>query len=238
MFPGLCGMVDSGGPPTKRTVFLLSGSLWTAPPDLIASFGSLVECLGGGGGGRYTGGGGGAYSSKANALTPGSFYLFTVGDGGISAGPGGDTWFGGATFGASICAAKGGGNGYSDAFGNHGGAGGVAASGIGDVTYSGGNGHNRGGGAAGPNGAGKDADDSRGDNSLGGAAGAAGAEWDATHGSGGGGLFGSVNPPVSGSPGGDGGLYGAGGGGGGGPFGTTPAGGLGTQGIIVITYWS
>lgn len=70
---------------------------WTAPDDGYV----VVEAWGGGAGGRYDswdiiapGGGGGAYAKKNHInVTKGSSYAYSVGAGGGSASPGGDSYF-------------------------------------------------------------------------------------------------------------------------------------------------
>jgi hypothetical protein len=112
---------------------------------------NTVEVIGGGGGGARNqfdggarGGGGGAYSAVSNLnLTPGGSVSYRVGSGGAggilssqNGGDGGDTWFNGASLGASSVGAKGG-TGGSGRTG--GGVGGSAGSGIGSIKFSGGN---------------------------------------------------------------------------------------------------
>lgn len=104
-----------------------------------------VETIGGAGAGGNggtnggAGGGGGAYSSVSNLnLTPLALVDYRVGTGGASAGVSGtDTWFNGASIGASSVGAKGGtGAGSVSSIG----IGGQAASGVGATKFSGGNG--------------------------------------------------------------------------------------------------
>jgi hypothetical protein len=150
---------------------------WTVPADWNNADNS-IHCIGGGGGGSQGqssgdgdgggGGGGGAYSAITNlTLTPGASIQYRIGiggDGGAGAGAvGGDTWFNGATLGASSVGAKGGAGGLATG-GSNGGVGGQSSSGIGATKISGGNGGpgyeagsnsaggGGGGGAAGPNG--------------------------------------------------------------------------------------
>ena len=222
-------------------IFLTSGSTFIVPVDWNSTA-NTIEVLGGGANGAASapgeGGGGGAYSAITNlALTPGDSITYHIGAAGA------DSWFNGASLGASSVGAKGG-NGQT---------GGASASGVGTTKFSGGNGGNRddptingggGGGAAGPNGngvvgaagsAGGGGTGGAGDNSSGGAGGTAnnaggnGTEWDSTHGSGGGGGGGQ-----SGFRGGAGGNYGAGGGGGS----SGALNGAGNPGIVVLTYTS
>jgi hypothetical protein len=143
---------------TEGTTFNKPGDM----PDVVYS----VECIGGGAGGASAnqdyvgrGGGGGAYSKALNVvIQDGSTYQ--VGQGGAANADGTDTWFQGATIGASWCGARGG----KTTTTNNGGLGGLAAEGVGSTKYTGGNGgavgSNRrgaggGGGAAGPGGAGR-----------------------------------------------------------------------------------
>jgi hypothetical protein len=242
----------------STTIFLTSGTSWTVPANWNSSV-NTIEVIGGGGAGgtngnAYSGGGGGGAYSKISNLTliPEASVTYQVGTGGGSGTNGGDTWFNGASLGASSVGAKGGT--FSPAGTGHG-SGGSSASGIGTIVYSGGDGGagngygsgGGGGGAAGKNGAGGGGTNGggnpgpgggggQGDNgnggtggSSGGGAGGNGTEYTASYGSGGGGGGGSVTGTHNG---GAGGTYGAGGGGignGGNP-------GSGYQGLIVITY--
>jgi hypothetical protein len=169
-------MLASGVIVLTNTVFLTTtGSVlsWTVPADWNDA-NNVIEVIGAGGGGSGAdargggGGGGGAYSKATNVnLTPGGSVQYRVGTGGAAATTGGDTWFGGATLGASTVGAKGGGRAGLGGDGPRpGGTGGEASSGIGDVKFSGGDGGQGansdegggagGGGAAGPNGNGAD----------------------------------------------------------------------------------
>lgn len=120
------------------TVFITSGTSYTIPVD----YGTLVsvQVLGGGGGGdsgtNTDGGGGGAYSKiTSDTLSPGQNITIQVGAGGNNTGSDGtDTWWHGASLGASTCGAKGGQGGTG------GGAGGASGSGVGSTKFSGGNG--------------------------------------------------------------------------------------------------
>lgn len=229
-----------------------SNQTYNVPSDWNSS-NNTVEVIGAGGGGAKSntsggaagGGGGGAYSKQTNiSLTPGGTATYRIGSGGAvqtssgtAGNAGGDTWFNGATLGASSVGAKGGGGGPGTSNG------GAASSGVGSVKYSGGGGGARslsgsgggtgGGGAAGLNGngntagAGETDPGGSGDAGFGGAGGnynstvgGNGTEW-TTHGSGGGG--GAFRA---------GGNYG--GGGGGASSGGTS--GAGRAGLIVITY--
>jgi hypothetical protein len=175
-------MLASGTVVVTNVIFLTdtSGLLsWTVPDDWNDADNS-IHCIGGGGGGGGSngsdggsGGGAGAYSSVTNLdLTPTAGVSYRVGSGGAggsggffapaTAGTaGGDTWFNGATLGASSVGAKAGTGGAANS--GAGGTGGAAGSGIGDFKTSGGSGgqgYNQGdnaggaggGGAAGPNG--------------------------------------------------------------------------------------
>jgi hypothetical protein len=159
---------------TNVVILTTTGSLlsWTVPADWNDSD-NRIECIGAGGGGfgdpslAGKGGGGGAYSAIENLnLTPAASVSYRVGSKGLGGHKPGnasadgtdgtDTWFNGATLGASSVAAKGGQGGVSSSAA---GQGGQAASGIGATKFSGGNGGNAGffaggggGAAAGPNG--------------------------------------------------------------------------------------
>ncbi|GEM_PF-1427023 len=193
---------------TKTVIYLTSGTTWTVPSDWNNG-NNTIEVIGGGGAGGSehngdggTGGGGGAYSKVSNLALSGTI-TYQIGAGGTpvqsaTGNPGGDTWFNGASFGASSVGAKGGGGGLDWFSGNTGGAGGAKASGIGTVKNSGGTGGLRdtsgwnsggGGGAAGPNG----------DGNVGGASGGGGGCIYAggTGGSGDAGLGGAGGPGVS-----------------------------------------
>lgn len=171
-FPGLDSI--SGLEYHFATVTFLTATgagTYNVPGDWNSSNNS-IECIGGGGGGGWGsgggttaagGGGGGAYSKVDNlSLTPGGTASYNVGAGGLGANPtgnaGGDSWFNGASLGASSVGAKGGIGGTSGAAGASGGS---AASGVGTTKTSGGNGGTQGGayvsgtgggGAGGPNG--------------------------------------------------------------------------------------
>jgi hypothetical protein len=169
-------MLASGVIVVTQTVLLrTTGSVlnWTVPASWNDAE-NIVQVIGGGAGGHYngaagaSGGGAGAYSEVVNIdLTPAALVQYRVGSGGLgqtggsAATSGSDTWFGGATLGASTVGAK---AGVTGIFTDVGGLGGAAASGVGTTRYSGGNGGNGaprgesraggggGGGAAGPNG--------------------------------------------------------------------------------------
>lgn len=258
-----------------------SNQTYTSPIDWDNNA-NTVEALGAGASGAAiassaspsfsrVGNGGGGYSRISNHTfaTPGtSSTTYRVGAGGdaqtstvdsngngaqLNGAAGGDSWFGGASLGASNVGAQGGqvGNGAST-----GGSGGSDSNGIGTTKYSGGKGGNStgfnnsqgtgGGGAASPTGAGNAGTNASsygqqtagggGGSGGGGAGGTAGGgtggngtNWDATHGAGGGG--GGRNAGSSGA----GGNYGGGSGGSRNSSGsvTSPA---GKQGMIVITY--
>lgn len=147
-------------------------------PDTWNDDDNFIACIGGGGAGFKSssenggkGGGGSAFSRIDNLAllgsppdpgSPGLTLQYSVGLGGIpNTSDGGDTWFGGATFGAALVAAEGGQRGTSR---TGGGQGGQASNGTGDLKTSGGNGGNGGAeqgnragggggaGAGGPNG--------------------------------------------------------------------------------------
>lgn len=162
-------MLASGGLPSLVNIVFLTtvGSVlsWTVPATWNDAD-NTVEVIGGGGAGDNAGGGGGAYSAQTNLnLTPGGSVSYRVGSGGLTAGDdGSDTWFNGASFGASSVGAKAGTGGIGN---NTGGTGGQASAGIGSVKFSGGDGGSGaagagseggggGGGAAGPHGDGAD----------------------------------------------------------------------------------
>ncbi len=238
-------------------VYLTSGSTWTVPYDWNSASNTIqiIGAGGGGGGGGSSGAGGGAgggaYAKKSNlTLTPGEIIDYAIGAGGTAGpgngagGAGGDTWFNGATFGASSVGAKGGEGGGAKGLGGIGGAGGSSTASIGDVTYAGGTGGTLlggGGGAAGPYGAGANGGGGGGGAGTGGAGGNgyggaqvaadvvgnAGAEW-GSYGSGSGG-----GSSVNAGNGHEGGLYG-GGGGAAGDSGYSGA--AGQPGIIRIAY--
>ena len=130
---------------------------WQAPAGITTL--TNTEAIGGGVGGLGTsnsGMGGGAYSAQPSvSVTAGNWYAYQVatGSAGVidgSSAAGGDTWFNGATLGASSVGAKGGAGGGSA-------AGGVGSSGVGTTKVSGGAGggalglSSGGGGAGGPN---------------------------------------------------------------------------------------
>lgn len=139
---------------------------WTVPSDWNDTNNS-IECIGGGGGGLggafayNAGSGGGGYSKTTNlALSLGASIAYQVGAGGTphASTPtvGGDSWFNGASLGASSVGAKGGGA----ASGTTAGLGGASSGGVGSTKNSGGSGGGGankvggGGGAGGPNGVG------------------------------------------------------------------------------------
>ncbi len=304
------------------TIYLTAGSSWTVPGNWNSSSNS-VEVIGGGGAttinGAGTGGGGGGAYSKVSNLSLSGTVTYSVGAAGAVGTAGGDTYFNGASLGASSVGAKGGSGGVAPNPATTpitGATGGASGSGVGTTKFSGGAGGGNGvgnfrasmggGGAAGPSGAGKNGGDavagggggggggadggsstagaspsagvggtggSGSDGTTGGTGGAsggaagnagtagtgaggagggggggsavstgaggaggAGKEWDATHGAGGGGAGGSGSSGAGGGVGGAGGTYGGGGGGGGGGTSAFPAGGVGGQGLIIITY--
>jgi hypothetical protein len=226
-------------------ILLTSGTSWTVPTDWN-NFNNTVEALGAGGnGGAGFGGGGGVYASKSNIFLPsGGTVAYRIGIKGGTTGSGisptANTYFKDAT---TVVAA--GGSSADD------GVAGTVANSVGTVRFAGGTGWNGGGGAAGPHGAGKNApsaggasetDGGAGDNGnpAGGAAGTAasrpggaGSNWTSNPGGVIAGAGGGGGTNIAGSNG-NGGDYGAGGannaGGG--------TAGLGSNGLIVITYVS
>ena len=137
-------------------IFLTTGSSspWTVPSDWNSA-NNTIEVLGAGGGAGNgqngvsypAGGGGGAYSKIANlSLTPSGSVVFQVGAAGTSPATqntngvaGGDSWFNGASLGASSVGAKGGGGGVVGVPAT-GGSGGASGSGVGTTKNSGGQG--------------------------------------------------------------------------------------------------
>lgn len=167
-------MLASGDLPPLLNIVLLTGT-GSGSFEVPATWNdadNAIHCIGAGGAGGADdadgggGGGGGAYSRRNNLnRTPGEFLPYTIGSGGIgvvkgNGNAGGDTWFGHASFGSSLCGAKGGAGGGTKTPG----AGGQASAGIGDVKRNGGtggfgaeegsvaSGGGGGGGAGGPNG--------------------------------------------------------------------------------------
>jgi hypothetical protein len=229
-------------------IFIVSGTSWTVPGDWSNS--NTIETIGGGGGGATansvgsgTGGGGGGYSKISNLPGLSGSITLSVGSGGSPGVAGGDTWFNGASIGASSVGAKGGGSGGigPGTFGLGG-----ASAGIGTTKYTGGNGGDYsaggwqgsgGGGAAGPNGAGgAGAGGDGGNDSAGGGGGGGGSG--GTAGTAGGANFGgNGGNNFSGSGGGSGattpgtaGTAGTNGGGGGGGDGAGASGATGGSG--------
>lgn len=234
---------------------------WIVPSDWNSASNS-IQIIGAGGSGGTSGatgsggGAGGSYGKISNlSLTPNQSISYTIGTGGahcaagttLSGNSGGDTFFNGATVGASSISVTGSTGGVSA------GAGGTAGTPTAPsgTTFLGGAGAAHaagaaggGGGAAGLNGAGIAGSTTgaggNGDNNSGGTGGTQfsppnepggnGTEYDASHGSGGGGGGGNG----VGTSGGTGGLYGGGGVGGS----TGNASSAGAQGLIVITYTS
>lgn len=252
------------------TVFLTSGAgsnqTYTSPIDW-KNTNNIIEGLGAGAsGGRArqnalntnaaaSGGGAGAYQKHINftfavpGTTQATYQIGLGGTGGTTSTPttsavagtvGGDTWFNGATYGASTLGAKGGGAGNAANAGTVGASsGGLASGGRGNSTgfngggggaVTAGGGSSGGGGAGGLNGAGASSsssdsavptDGGQGDNGFGGLggvngrnanalAGDTGTEWDASHGSGGGG--GAATGTTTTVTSGTGGSFGGGGG--------------------------
>lgn len=215
-----------------------------------------------------TGGGAAAYSKITNftfAVPGTTTATYQIGDGGAAqsgaaidndGADGGDSYFNGATYGASSLGAKGGVKGVVGLGATNGGLGGSSASGIGTTKLSGGRGGNAnntpqgtgGGGSAGPfqnGGAGVDqtftgaSDGGTSATQAGGTSGNPanpglnGTDWDASHGAGSGG-GGSQSLPANATAG-DGGNYGGAGGGAQANSGTVTS-GAGKQGLVVITW--
>lgn len=262
--------------PAQTTIFLTSGTSWVVPADWNSTFNSIEVIGAGGAGGGGTagnhgaGGGGGAYSKVSNlTLTPSASITYAIGAAGTgilgaTGNSGGDTYFNGASLGASSVGAKGGSGGSTTPTGTPvtGALGGQSSAGVGTTKYSGGNGGDAtdsapvtngagGGGAAGLHGVGGNGvvstgsqNGGQGDVTFGGTGGTGnptgfgGAGNPGTEYDGshgsGGGGGGGGNSAGAGFNGGDAGLYGGGGGGGG--SGTNSFGGAGTQGLIVIRY--
>lgn len=151
------------------TIYIVSGTTFTAPGDWPGSATS-VECIGGGSAGEAgnntpgcgIGGGAGAYSKKNGPVTFANGQALHIGPGGTTHGQaGGDTYLG-SSLGGSLCGAQGGQT--TPVSGTTAAQGGAAGSGIGDVKNNGGNGGlfqsgfadnpTGGGGAGGPSGPG------------------------------------------------------------------------------------
>ncbi len=216
-----------------------SSTTWTAPVGVTSV---TVEAWGGGGGGgaatvaasKGGGGSGGQYAKKVVTVTPGTNYAIAIGSGGTvgttsSGGAGGDSTFGGTT----VVAKGGAGGGRANTSGGEGaGAAGSTAGGVGDTVYRGGNGSD---GAT--NGAGNQCRDGGGG---GGGAGSTGNGGNASGNSGGIGT--SLNGGDGGSSsnnnaaGGAGSNYGGGGAGACSENGTNYSGGVGGDGLVVLTY--
>lgn len=240
---------------TKR-VYLTSGTTWTVPSDWTSSS-NTIEAIGSGGDGSTANaaGGGGAYAAISNlSLTGGASVTYQIGVGST------DTVFNSTTVSCTVAPAPSVcGDGGTDASGSTNGTGGTTANSVGTTEFAGGAaGSGGGGGAAGPNGAGAAGSAGEGgaaDNGFGGAggiqgeadvgvcvspgqAGGQGYEYSTIpgYGSGGGGGKGAQVLPGADNdcPAGDGGVYGGGGGGGTSEF----SGGVGGNGLIVITYTS
>lgn len=157
-----------------------SNQTFNVPPNWNSG-NNKVETIGGGASGgavasntfaMASGGGGGAYSAQTNIVfVPGGTATYQIGVGGAAVSAsgtvtsngnnGGNTWFNGATLGASSVGAQAGQAGQATLGNINGSSGGPASSGIGATKFSGGNsGGNSGvalwasggGGAAGPNG--------------------------------------------------------------------------------------
>lgn len=136
------------------TIYITSGTSWTAPSDFTAN--NKIECYGAGAAGQAgTGGGGGSYAKVLNlSIAPGSVKTIHIGSAGAR-----DTYFNAS----SLANAVSNGTGVScGAQGATGATGGAASSSCGTTKFNGGNGSGGGGsvgsggggGCAGPNGAG------------------------------------------------------------------------------------
>lgn len=195
-----------------------------------------VECWGAGGGGGGTdtedwsggGGGGGAYSIKNITITGSTSYSVIAGTGGIvtagSAGGDGEA----SSFGATLVAANGGGHGGAGGAGNAGHAGAAGTGGIGDTKYNGGAGYTGGSKTVGGGGGSSGGTISNGNSATG--------QTGATAVTGGGnGGNGGANHTAGSAP-----TTPPGGGGGGSGHSvnesTDLAGGIGSNGKVVITY--
>jgi len=253
------GYIVAKKTPAQTTIFITSGTTFSAPADWPGTADS-VECIGGGGGGtgggadQIEGGGGGGAYSKATNVSVANGATLQVGGGGSggasgstlnSGSSGTDTWFNGASLAASSCGAKAGVGGTNGV----GGAGGASASGVGSTKNSGGSGGagsstaggEGGGGAGGPNGIGAAGGGSNsglgvGGGGGGGNGGGTGGSNNASGGQGGNGGNNSsgsgsgVGATTSGTPGGAGTAGGGGGGGAGVGLGTSSNGGAGGPG--------
>jgi hypothetical protein len=138
----------------EKITVATTARFWSPPAGVtIAEF----ELIGGGGSGGYGdaggaagGGGGGGFVRAILPVTPGSFYVFSVGAGGTAPAPASDGVTGGTTsiiIGAITLIAVGGTKGKSGASGGAGGAGGTASGGT--INTSGTNGQNRSGSTGG-----------------------------------------------------------------------------------------
>jgi hypothetical protein len=226
------------------TTFTTSGT-WVCPQGVTSI---QVEAIGGGAGGRTSvsgkgnvggGGGGGAYAKRvAVAVTAGTLYTITIGNGGAANNAGGNST---ATFGAVTITAAGGSVGAASVAGTvAGGAGGTVLASVGDVgnVFAGGaggsglgnsGGSGAGAGGGGGSGAGSASTGNAGGNPLSTSTGGLAGPTIATYGGAGGagGNQGGVGANASST------NYG-GGGGGGGESGKT--GGTGQSGAIIITF--
>lgn len=241
-----------------------SNQTYSVPSDWNSANNTIDTIAAGGSGGASiansagafrsaAGGGGGAWNRVSNlSLTPGGSATYQIGSAGTAAtatgtsvtagNAGGDSWFNGATIGASSVGSKAGaGGGASTSTNSSGGAGGVGASGVGSSSNNGGRGGNYtggggssgspctgGGGAAGASGAGNNGVDlaslgTTATNGGSGDAGSGGAAGTTNGGNGGngteydathgsGGGGASATHASTNQTGGTGGLYGAGGG--------------------------
>lgn len=185
------------------TIYITSGTSWTAPSDFTAN--NKIECYGAGAAGQAgTGGGGGSYAKVLNltGITPGSSIPIHIGSAGAT-----NTYFNASSLANAVS------NGTSvscGAQGASGATGGAASSSCGTTKFNGGNGSG-GGGSVGSGGGGACA----GPNGAGGNGGGGGAV-NYGGGGGGGGANGGTNGGTGstnvGGTGGNGGRTGTGGG--------------------------
>lgn len=245
IYPFAKSFMITATPASGTVVALLTatpGSLqtWSVPSDW-PNGNNTIEVIGGGAGGGTSagnndagGGGGGGYSKITNlTLTPGGSAQYQIGVGGAAAAAGGDTWFNGATLGASSVGAKGG----TSTSNTVGGSGGLASGGIGQTKFNGGdggtsnnlqNGGAGGGGAAGPGGNGGAGGPSRANVGSGGGGAGGGLSGPGTDGSG---SVGGTGGPAQDGTAGGGGIIGASNGSGGSGGGTATDGSPGGSGI-------
>lgn len=237
-----------------QTTTITSSGTWTVPPG-VTSVSGLVVGGGGGGGADWGGGGGGGQVVVLNsyAVTPGTVFSITIGNGGAggiafaaSGASGGSTTFGSITAIGGGAGANGGFGGVSG--GSGGGAGGNSIQASGSSTVGQGHGGTSAYGAGGAGGGGATAHGSNGYSWTGGNGGAgyfyAGSYYAA--GGGGGAPLGWGNAGGPGSPGAGAGAIvsgaaggnaaaNSGSGGGGGCYNWGP-GGNGGSGVVILSY--